>query len=191
MRLTEVAQNWLKSSLMEGDVVIDATLGNGFDALFLAEHIGDSGHLYGFDIQVEAINQSKQLLSSKHCKQTFFLHGHQHMEIMMPLSSKGKVKAIMFNLGWLPGSDKRIITDAATTIAALEQSIMFLAQGGKLSVMVYPGHDGGETEAMQVIQGLTQTCSQPKNSLSFEKIVVLHRPTAPVLLQVEKLVKDV
>ena len=191
MRLTEVSQSWLKSSLVEGDVVIDATLGNGFDALFLAEHIGDSGHLYGFDVQAGAIDQSKQLLSSKHCEQTFFLRGHQHMEMMIPLSRKGKVKVIMFNLGWLPGSDKRIITHAATTIVALEQSIMFLAQGGKLSVMVYPGHDGGETEAMQVIQWLTQTCSQSKNSLSFEKIAVLHRPTAPILLQVEKLVKDV
>lgn len=190
MRLTEVAQHWLKDSLNEGDIVIDATLGNGFDAFFLASHIGESGHLYGFDVQEKAIQQSKQLLSNKHCGQSLFLHGHEHMGTMIPASNRGKIKAIMFNLGWLPGSDKRIITHTATTITALEQSIMFLMQGGKLSVMAYPGHDGGKAEAAHVIQWLSQTCAQSNGLLSFEKTELPHHPSAPILLQVEKLMKD-
>ncbi len=35
-----------------GDVVVDATCGNGLDSLWLARAVGRSGKLYAFDIQV-------------------------------------------------------------------------------------------------------------------------------------------
>ena len=44
----------LAETISKGDIVIDATCGNGHDTLFLAQCALDinSGFLYGFDIQV-------------------------------------------------------------------------------------------------------------------------------------------
>jgi hypothetical protein len=57
----------------------------------------------------------------------------------------------MFNLGYLPGSDKNCITKSETTLPALAQSLEILKPGGLLSIMLYPGHAGGDTEASAVI----------------------------------------
>ncbi len=187
MRLTDLCHEWLKEILHEGDIVIDATLGNGFDALFLAQQIGASGQLYGFDVQAQAISESERLLADEPCSKSFFLKGHEYLAASLPLNCKGRVKGIMFNLGWLPNSDKSIITRPETTIAALEQSIAWLAAGGRLSVMVYPGHKGGDSEAAQVIQWLEHACTNSNHALSFEKVAVPNRPTAPMLLKVAKL----
>ena len=185
MRLTEVAQHWLAEVIAEGDAVIDATLGSGADALFLAQQIDKDGVLFGFDVQQQAIDSSHLLLTSQPCEQHLLLVGHETMQANIPVQFHGNIKAIMFNLGWLPNSDKSIITHADTTIAALEQSLELLAPDGRMTVMVYPGHQGGETEAEQVITWLTQTCQQALFDLN--KIVLPNRPTAPILLQVTKL----
>ncbi len=187
MRLTDIAQQWLKETLRTGDTAIDATLGNGFDALFLARQIGASGQLYGFDVQQQALRQSEQLLMHEPCPKTFFLQGHEHMTSVLPPETKGRIQAVMFNLGWLPGSDKSIITKAETTISALQQSISWLAVGGKMSIMVYPGHQGGDTEAAEVILWLEHTCLDTGSGLRLEKVAVPEQPTAPILLKVEKL----
>ena len=187
MRLTDITQDWLKDILKAGDSAIDATLGNGFDALFLAQQIGESGRLYGFDVQQQAITQSEKLLIDEPCQKSFFLKGHEHIASVLPPETKGQIKVVMFNLGWLPGSDKNIITKAETTISALEQSIIWLAPGGKMSVMVYPGHQGGDSEAADVIHWLEQRCITAENGLKLEKVIVPDRPTAPLLLKVAKL----
>ncbi len=186
MRLTEVAQTWLAEVLEKGDIVVDATLGNGFDALFLAQHIGREGHIYGFDVQKEAINASQKLLQDQPCQHDFFLAGHEAMASYIPKEQHGDIKAIMFNLGWLPNSDKSIITHAKTTITALGQSLELLAPKGRLSVMVYPGHQGGDDEAIQVIHWLEQTCASNEN-FTYKPIILPNRPTAPILLQMTKL----
>ena len=40
-----------------GDVVVDATCGNGLDSLWLARTVGRSGKLYAFDIQVNTCSE--------------------------------------------------------------------------------------------------------------------------------------
>jgi len=186
MRLTDIAHSWLKESLKPGDITIDATLGNGHDALFLAQNIGEKGHVFGFDVQKNALQQSQLLLGSEPCRKTFFHQGHEHMASTLPESIKGKARVIMFNLGWLPGSDKSLITQAKTTVSALEQSFPFLAPNGKLSVMVYPGHEGGDHEAAMVMQWLENVCSPSDSELLLEKVIVPNRPTAPILLKISK-----
>jgi len=185
MRLTEIAQSWLAEVIQQGDAVVDATLGNGADALFLAQQIGKDDVLFGFDVQQQAIDSSHLLLTSQPCEQHLVLAGHETMQTHIPRQFHGNIKAIMFNLGWLPNSDKSIITHADTTITALEQSLELLAPNGRMTIMVYPGHQGGDTEAEQVITWLTQTCQHPLFDLN--KIVLPNRPTAPILLQVTKL----
>jgi len=186
MRLTNLAQDWLTEVLKEGDTAVDATLGNGADALFLARHIGSSGQLFGFDIQTKAIQASTQLLHKQSCKQTLFCQGHEKISSLLPAETHGNIKAIMFNLGWLPGSDKSVITKTTTTLSALEQSLNILVVGGRLSVILYPGHQGGDTETQAVMQWLTQYCSLSDDMFSIEIIEVPQRPTAPILLKIEK-----
>ncbi len=185
MRLTEVAQHWLAEIIEQGDAVVDATLGNGADALFLAQQIGKDGVLFGFDVQQQAMDSSQALLAGEPCQQHLLLAGHETMKAHIPRQFHGNIKAIMFNLGWLPNSDKSIITHADTTITALEQSLELLAPDGRMTVMVYPGHQGGDSEAKHVIKWLSVICQPPLFNLN--KIVLPNHPTAPILLQVTKL----
>ena len=61
------------------------------------------------------------------------------------------VSAVSFNLGFLPGSDKRIVTQAETTLEALDAAARLLSPGGLLSVHVYTGHAGGMEEGRAVL----------------------------------------
>ena len=185
MQLTNIAKTWLNEHIQSGDSVIDATLGNGFDALFLAQSIGATGTIYGFDVQQEAISSTTQLLQDEPCQRAFFLQGHEHMMAHIPQEKHGHIQAIMFNLGWLPKSDKSIITHANTTILALEQSLQLLAPSGRMSIMLYPGHHGGDTEAAQVIPWLQDKHLHNIN-FKLEQIHVPKRPKAPILLQIQK-----
>jgi 16S rRNA C1402 N4-methylase RsmH len=185
MQLTNIAKTWLNEHVKVGDTVIDATLGNGFDALFLAQSIGKTGTLYGFDVQQEAINNTVLLLNDEPCQQVFFLHGHEHMMTHIPQEKHGHIQGIMFNLGWLPNSDKSVITHADTTILALEQSLQLLAPNGRMSIMLYPGHHGGDAEAAQVTAWL-QTKHLHDINFKLEQIRVPQRPKAPILLQIQK-----
>ncbi len=181
MRLTEAAQAWIAEILEEGDIAIDATLGNGFDALFLAKQVGRTGYVYGFDVQQDAIVSSLERLKNTACTHQCFLAGHETMKEHIPTHHHGKIKAIMFNLGWLPNSDKSVITKAETTLIALKQSLELLAANGRLTVMVYPGHQGGDDEAKQVTQWLLQ-----QNTVHTQTIEIANKPHAPKLLQALK-----
>lgn len=154
LSVTGEVHRYLKSKIGEGDVVIDATLGNGYDTLFLAQQIGDSGHLYGFDIQPEALAATADKLASKHLakRASLFLHSHATMTAILPEAAHGHIRCIMFNLGYLPGSDKSLTTIAESTLKALKQSAELIAPGGVISILAYTGHRGGseEFEAVKV-----------------------------------------
>ena len=53
---------WDKLSL-EGAFVIDATVGNGYDTVYLAGKVGETGREYGFDVQMEAIGATRARLN--------------------------------------------------------------------------------------------------------------------------------
>lgn len=52
-------------------------------------------------------------------------------------------RLVAFNLGYLPGGDKTIITEPRTTLEALKVSKDILMPGGLISLVVYVGHPGG------------------------------------------------
>jgi len=182
MRLTEQAQAWLQPHIRPGDIVVDATLGNGWDALFLARCVGGQGMLYGFDTQAQAINNSKQRLENTGCKKALFQIGHEHMATHIPERHHGKIRAIMFNLGWLPHGNKQHITQASTTLPALRQAITLLSPTGRLSIMAYPGHSGGDDEAKQVLQWTKRL----SHTHSCDIITLQHRHAAPILVRIER-----
>lgn len=152
LSLVQQAHRAVEAVLKPGDITIDATVGNGHDTLFLATQVGATGKVYGFDIQQEALDSAYQRLqqAGQTAQVSLYHAGHEVMAMVLPESVAGKVKAVMFNLGYLPGGDKQRTTDTSTTLAALQASLELLAPGGMISLLAYTGHPGGREEAEQV-----------------------------------------
>ncbi len=143
----------LEDRLRPGDAVVDATAGNGHDSLFLAQRVVPGGHLWAFDVQAAAVAATRsRLLENGMEAADFTLHhaGHERLAELLPAAWHGRVAAVMFNLGYLPGSDKQCITQTETTLQAIAQAVGCLAAGGIMTLAVYPGHAGGADEARQI-----------------------------------------
>ena len=146
MRVTDLAQLLVARVLSAGDCAVDATVGNGHDTLFLAKAVGPSGRVYGFDVQAEALAMARRTVAGME-NVTLFHAGHERMADHLPAEAEGQIAAAMFNLGYLPGADAAVITRAETTLSALDLALILVRVGGVVSVVVYPGHDGGAGEA--------------------------------------------
>ena len=138
--LNQAHQYW-KGLLKPEDRVIDATCGNGKDALKLAELV-PQGHVYALDIQETALQKAKGLIP--HSNISFLLQSHTDLP-------SGKFKLIVYNLGYLPGGNKNLTTVAETTVESLEKAAQLIIIGGALSITCYSGHPAGalEEEAVQ------------------------------------------
>ncbi|MDR3578897.1 MAG: class I SAM-dependent methyltransferase [Oryzomonas sp.] len=134
----------LRHFIHSGDSAVDATCGNGNDTLLLAELVGPAGRVWAFDIQQEAMDSTAHRLAANRLAErvTLVAQGHETLagQVDTPLN------AVVFNLGYLPGGDRSIITRPETTVVALEQALGLLAPGGIVVLTVYPGHGGGDAE---------------------------------------------
>ncbi len=140
------AQAWIAGIVRKGDRVVDATAGNGHDTLFLAHLVGEEGSVDVFDIQQEALTATEKRLREAGCLyQGVHFHAESHAR-MREFVAPG-IRAAMFNLGYLPGGDKSVVTCMEDTLPALEATRDLLEPGGVLTVVCYPGHEGGDTEA--------------------------------------------
>lgn len=150
--LVDSAHDRIRPRLHAGDVAVDATVGNGFDTLFLLRQIQPSGRVFGFDVQQAALDSAAIRADRAGWRDCLTLLRESHADMAEKILAEwhGRIAACMFNLGYLPGSDKRIITEAETTLPALDAAARLLAPGGILSVLAYPGHPGGAEEARQV-----------------------------------------
>lgn len=178
---------WLARDAMErlvaaGDHVIDATMGNGHDTLYLCGLVGENGRVDAFDVQRQAIENTEQLLRENGMEERASLHlaGHQRMREFV----SGPVKAVMFNLGWLPGGDKSVTTHWETTETALNAALSLLEPGGLCAVCVYPGHAAGEEELEKIRLMLAELRPQEFNVL--EQSFLNAGPGAPVCFQIQK-----
>lgn len=138
------AEELLRQAIQEGSRVVDATLGNGYDTEWLCTLVGDEGHVYGFDIQEEAVLRTKERLKAAGLENraSLFCSGHQHVGKYVV----GPVDACVFNLGWLPGSDRSVRTRRETTMQAVEGCLNLLKEGGLMTICAYPGHKEGKEE---------------------------------------------
>ncbi|MBK5275660.1 MAG: methyltransferase domain-containing protein [Desulfuromonadales bacterium] len=139
-----LSHHFIRRFLHEGDRAVDATCGNGSDTLLLAELVGSSGRVWAFDIQQAAIDRSFQRLTEAGLAERVKLIRAGHETLSGHVTDN--ISLVVFNLGYLPGGDRSIITNPETTAKALEMSHACLKPGGILAVTIYPGHDGGERE---------------------------------------------
>ena len=145
----EMAHQAIRAVVQGAETVIDATLGNGHDAKFLAELVGKDGLVIGFDVQQQAIENSTKRLSEAGLGQ-FEFHRVGHEKMATKVDSE--VAAVMFNLGYLPAGDHTVITQIDTSVAAVEAATRLLRIGGVITVMCYIGHEGGEEEANAIVE---------------------------------------
>ncbi|SFJ46796.1 class I SAM-dependent methyltransferase [Thermoflavimicrobium dichotomicum] len=185
------ARHYITSHLKQVDpahdpvVVMDATIGNGHDTLFLAEIVHPQGKVYGFDIQPEAISTTTKRLEQANLLDVVELHllGHERFDEVIPADLCGKLEAVMFNLGYLPHGNPSIITRPDTTITALDKLSEWLAPGGVITLALYTGHPGGQEEADAVVKWAS---SLPAKSFQVMWQQILNRHHAPSLVVVEK-----
>lgn len=132
-------------------VVIDATLGNGYDTEFLLSLIGENGEIHAFDVQPQAFVASQQRLKSHPMFHTIRWHERCHSEIP-EIAGLSKIDAAIFNLGYLPGADHETITHTETTIKALDAILERTEPGAALALVCYTGHEGGVEEYKSVMR---------------------------------------
>lgn len=172
----------IKQQVSVGEKVVDATVGNGNDTVFLASLVGSTGHVYGFDVQQQAIDttQEKLLLSSLQ-QQTQLIHdSHANIEDYVD----GQVAAAVFNLGYLPGGDKSVITHSESTLKAIEALMQKLRRGGIICVVIYYGHPGGEEERTAVEQFAKSIDQHEFNVLEYQ--FINQQNTPPRLIAIQK-----
>jgi precorrin-6B methylase 2 len=150
--LVKLAHSLIKAKVKPGDIAIDATVGNGHDTRFLLELVSPIGKVLGFDIQQTAIDSTRANLQDIPFMECLtLLHtSHANMAENIPSLHHGKIGAVMFNLGYLPSGNKRIITQADSTLAALANAKQLLSTDGIITILAYPGHEGGKMETDQV-----------------------------------------
>ncbi len=131
-----------------GDLVVDATAGNGHDTVFLAKLVGEKGTVFSIDIQQQAITKTKEnLIKNELLERTRLIQdGHENIASYI----NDKISAAMFNLGYLPGSNHQVITKPETTIEALKGILTLLVPNGLITLVIYTGHPGGEREWSQL-----------------------------------------
>ncbi|GKB27548.1 S-adenosyl-L-methionine-dependent methyltransferases superfamily protein, partial [Tanacetum coccineum] len=180
----------------KGDTVVDATCGNGYDTLAMLNMVSDessSGRVYSLDIQESALKNTASLLdglSDPDKKEMVKLTAtcHSKMEEVIPRDVKVrgtsrsayvKTRLVAFNLGYLPGGDKTLITKSYTTRLAMEAASRIVASGGLISMLVYVGHPGG-MEEYDTVEGFASQLSV--NDWICCKLQMLNRPLAPILV---------
>ncbi len=154
IRATDEAHKLLAKHIQSGDIVIDATIGNGYDTCFLAELTGATGTVFGFDIQQQASENTHHLYKAqkRKAKLTLFTEGHEFMCKLIPEKLQGKISAITFNLGYLPKGDKTLTTTKRTTLTALHDSLLLIRPNGIITILAYRGHSGGEDEYQAIME---------------------------------------
>ncbi|MGI6698098.1 MAG: class I SAM-dependent methyltransferase [Clostridia bacterium] len=182
LKVVDLVKSIVAGVVSDGDTVVDATVGNGNDTIFLARLVGEKGRVYGFDIQQEAIDNTEGLLKSLGLQNRVNLicDGHENMDKYIT----GDVKAVIFNLGYLPGGNRGITTLPNTTLTAVKKSLQLLQPGGITAIAAYRGHQSGKREEALLGEYLSGLDASAFITVSVQAVNQGNNP--PVLWAVQK-----
>ncbi len=176
--LLEQAHAILKDLINPEDIIVDATMGNGHDTLFLA---GIAKEVYAFDIQEDALKSTHEKVKdipSVH----LILDSHEHI-----FNYVEDIRGVIFNLGYLPGGDLSITTLSDTTIMTLNLVLSKLKKNGFVQIVCYPGHPEGEMEH-HAIQTWLKTL--PKDTYQITSTQFYHQDNKPPYMIMIYKIKD-
>ena len=152
--ILETEKSFILKHIKSGDTVADFTMGNGHDTLFFSKLVGEEGRVFAFDIQQSALESTKKRLVENNAPENYTLICDSHHNAKKYIDCK--IKAGMFNLGYLPGGDNTLTTKRETTLAAVEAAIELLDNDAILLIAVYPGHEEGEIEGELINEMLSK-----------------------------------
>ena len=179
--LRVLEKQMLAPHLRAGGTAVDFTMGNGHDTLWLSEQVGPAGRVYAFDIQEQAKRNTEARLREAGAPDnyTLILDSHANVERYVP----GPICAGMFNLGYLPGSDKSVTTRRPSTMAAVEAALRLLEDGGGLLIAVYPGHEEGTLEGRMLTDYFA---GLDRKQIGVTSVRIVNSPDSPFFFLVEK-----
>lgn len=180
--LLELQKHFILSHLRPGDTAADFTMGNGHDTLFLCQSVGESGHVFAFDIQEKALESTAARLNDAGIESQRYslIHASHHLA---PQYIDRPIKAGMFNLGYMPGSgNKALTTMRETTLPAVESALSLLDRDAILMVAVYPGHAEGRAEGEE-LERYFSTLSRYRFCIA--KFCMLNSPDSPFFMIAE------
>lgn len=178
-RPIHLSHDFLAEVLDKESLAVDATMGNGNDTLFLAQR---AKIVHAFDVQEQALKKTSQRLSEAGVDNTYLhLTGHENLDHFIT----DPIRAAIFNLGYLPSADKSIITQPETTLIAIEKILDRLEMGGRLSIMIYYGHEGGDMEKDAVLAFVKALPQEDFATMLYKPLNQINTP--PFLVMVERL----
>ncbi len=183
-KITDINKLYLDQIVNEGDIVVDATMGNGYDTKYLAQKVGDNGFVYSFDVQEEALNSTNKKIEKENLKGRvkLILDGHENMDKYV----KEEVSCVLFNLGYLPRCEHQIITKPETTIQAIKHSLNLLKPHGIISIAIYTGHPGGMEEKNSIYEFVRSLDQKEFNVMESGFINQVNNPPQLVLIEKKK-----
>lgn len=181
-KITEVNKIFLDKIVQKGDIVIDATMGNGYDTIYLGNLVGENGKVYAFDVQEEAIKSTKKKVERDNMtdRVELILDGHQNLDKYV----KEEISCVVFNLGYLPRAKHVVITKPDTTLEAIKKSLKLLKPNGIISIAAYIGHEGGLEEKNYICEYLNNLNQNEFNVLHMQFTNQINNP--PQLILIEK-----
>jgi methylase of polypeptide subunit release factors len=176
-RIIPYAHDVILNYINKDSICVDMTVGNGNDTLFLAQNCK---HVHGFDIQLQAIENTKDLLETNQVSNvTLYQTSHEYIKEYV-----NECDCIVFNLGYLPSSDKEITTTFDTTYKAIKEGLDVLNKDGIMVITVYPGHTEGAKESRQLLNVLKELPSKYYSVLVYQFI---NKDKSPYNIFIEKI----
>lgn len=146
-----MVHEFLRRHVMPGAFCIDATAGKGRDTVLLCRLAGESGRVLAFDIQEDAIRQTRALLAQEQLHAEVLLESHANMALY---AAENTADCIVFNFGRLPGGDPHIFTKSDSSVAAIDAGLRILRPGGVMAIALYYGGENGYEERDTILQHL-------------------------------------
>lgn len=180
-QITDWCHSIIRSQAVPGGLYIDATMGNGNDTLFLCRLAGETGHVWAFDIQQTALNNTEKLLAAHGCSAsaTLIKDGHQHMARYF---SPESADVICFNFGYLPGGNHSLATRPDTSLEAVRQGLDILKPDGMMTLCIYSGGDTGFEEKDSLLAYLRKLPSRKYTVILNEYYNRKNCPPLPVFV---------
>ena len=179
-KIVDMMHDLILTYLKEDSIAVDFTLGQGNDLLFLAKQ-SKIQHVYGFDIQKEAIDITRQKVEEESLQDrvTLILDGHQHCDQYIKTFDVG-----IFNFGYLPQGDHKITTMLETSKQAVDKALSMLTKKGILILVVYPGHEQGKIESAYFDEWCDSLSGHTYNVLY---VRLANHKSAPYGIMIEKI----
>lgn len=179
MNTLDVLHDFLRRQVKPGAFCIDATAGKGRDTALLCRLAGESGRVIAFDVQQDAVDQTRALLAAEGLRAEVVLDSHANMaRYAVPES----VDCIVFNFGRLPGGDPHIFTTADTSLPAIDAGLSLLKPGGVMALALYYGKENGYDEKNAILEHLKALNDRVFTVLACDWLNRKHDPPLPIFI---------